>query len=45
MDWILDQWYAGRAMIARLLPLILLFGGFQVSLGGQPVFGSALKDE
>jgi hypothetical protein len=42
---ILDQWYAGRAMIALLLPLTLLFWGFYVSLGSQPVFGSALKDE
>jgi serine/threonine-protein kinase len=42
---ILDQWYAGRAMIALLLPLTLLFWGFYVSLGGQPVFGSALKEE
>ena len=41
---ILDQWYAGRAMIALLLPLTLLFWGFYVSLGGQPVFGSALKE-
>ena len=42
---ILDQWYAGRAMIALLLPLTLLFWGFYVSLGGQPVFGRALKEE
>ena len=42
---ILDRWYAGRAMIALLLPLTLLFWGFYVSLGGQPVFGSALKEE
>jgi hypothetical protein len=42
---ILDQWYAGRAMIALLAPLTLLFWGFYVSLGGQPVFGSALKEE
>jgi hypothetical protein len=42
---ILDQWYAGRAMIALLAPLTLLFWGFYVSLGSQPVFGSALKEE
>ena len=42
---ILDQWYAGRAMIALLAPLTLLFWGFYVSLGGQPVLGSALKEE
>jgi len=42
---ILDQWYAGRAMIALLLPLTLLFWGFYVSLGGQPVFGNDLKEE
>jgi serine/threonine protein kinase len=42
---ILDQWYAGRAMIALLVPLTLLFCGFYVSFGGQPVFGSALKEE
>ena len=40
---ILDQWYAGRAMIALLAPLALLFWGFYVSLGSQPVFGSALR--
>jgi hypothetical protein len=42
---ILDQWYAGRAVIALLLPLTLLFWGFYVSLGSQPVFGSALNEE
>jgi serine/threonine protein kinase len=42
---ILDQWYAGRAMIALLIPLALLLYGFYVSLGGQPIFGSALKEE
>ena len=42
---ILDQWYAGRAMIALLAPLTLLFWGFYVSLGSQSVFGSALKEE
>lgn len=42
---ILDQWYAGRAMIALLAPLTLLFWAFYVSLGRQPVFGSALREE
>ena len=42
---ILDQWYAGRAVIALLAPLTLLFWGFYVSLGSQPVFGSTLKEE
>ena len=42
---ILDQWYAGRAMIALLAPLALLFWSFYVSLGSQPVLGSALKVE
>jgi serine/threonine-protein kinase len=41
----LDQWYAGRAMIALLAPLTLLVWGFYVSLGSQPVFGSAMKEE
>jgi hypothetical protein len=41
---ILDQWYAGRAMIALLAPLTLLLWGFYVSLGRQPVFGNALKE-
>ena len=41
---ILDQWYAGRAMIALLAPLTLLFWGFYVSLGSQPVFGGSLRD-
>jgi hypothetical protein len=42
---ILDQWYAGRAMIALLLPLALSVAGFYISLGGQPIFGSALREE
>ena len=42
---IFDQWYAGRAMIALVAPLTLLFCAFYVSLGAQPVFGSALKEE
>jgi hypothetical protein len=42
---ILDQWYAGRAMIALLAPLTLLFWGFYVSLGSQSIFGSALQEE
>jgi predicted Ser/Thr protein kinase len=42
---VLDQWYAGRAVIALLAPLTLLFWGFYVSLGSQPVFGSTLKEE
>lgn len=41
----LSQWYAGRAMIALLGPLALLAWGFYISLGGQPLFGSALKEE
>ncbi len=41
---ILDQWYAGRAMIALLAPLTLLLWGFYVSLGRQAVFGNALKE-
>jgi serine/threonine-protein kinase len=40
-----NQWYAGRAMIALLLPLALLIYGFYVSLGGQPILGNALKEE
>ena len=42
---VFDQWYAGRAMIALVAPLTLLFWGFYVSLGTQPVFGSILKEE
>jgi len=41
----LGQWYAGRAMIALLFPLALLLWSFYVSLGGQPIFGSALEEE
>jgi len=41
---VLNQWYAGRAVVALLLPLALLFYGFYISLGGQPIFGRALKD-
>ncbi len=40
-----SQWYAGRAMIGLMLPLALLFYGFWVSLGGQPILGSALREE
>ncbi len=32
-------------MIALLARLTLLFWGFYVSLGSQPVFGSAIKEE
>jgi hypothetical protein len=39
------QWYAGRALIALLVPLAVLIGGFYVSLGGQPMFGSSLREE
>jgi predicted Ser/Thr protein kinase len=42
---VLSQWYAGRAMIALLVPLAVLVWGFYASLGGQPIFGSALKEE
>jgi hypothetical protein len=38
------QWYGGRAMIALLVPFALLVFGFYVSLGGQPILGSALKE-
>lgn len=39
------RWYAGLAMIALLVPLAVLVYGFCVSLGGQPIFGNALKEE
>jgi len=42
---VFSQWYAGRAMIGLILPLALLIYGFWVSLGGQPILGSALKGE
>ncbi|HEY6386229.1 MAG TPA: hypothetical protein VIX91_11155 [Candidatus Acidoferrum sp.] len=42
---VLSQWYAGRAMIALLVPVALLGWGFYASLGGKPLFGSALKEE
>jgi hypothetical protein len=32
-------------MIALLVPLTLLVLGYYVSLGGQSIFGSALKEE
>jgi serine/threonine protein kinase len=41
----LNHWYAGRALIALMLPLGLLFYGFFVSLGGQPMLGSSLREE
>jgi hypothetical protein len=42
---ILGQWYAGRAIIALLVPLTVLVWGFYASLGGQPILGRALKEE
>ncbi len=39
------QWYAGRTVVALLVPLTLLLFGFYVSLGGTPIFGNALKEE
>jgi hypothetical protein len=41
----LAQWYGGRAMIALAVPLALLALGFYVSLGGQSMFGSVLREE
>jgi hypothetical protein len=41
----LTQWYAGRAMIALLVPLTLLLFGFYVSLGNNSIFGSVLKED
>ena len=41
----MSQWYAGRAMIALLLPLSLAIWGFYASLGGQPLLGNALGEE
>jgi len=41
----LNRWYAGRAMIALLVPLALLVWGFYASLGSQPLLGGALKEE
>ena len=42
---VFSQWYAGRAVIPLILPLALLLYGFYISLGSQPIFGSALKDD
>jgi hypothetical protein len=39
------QWYAGRALIALLVPIALLVCGFYVSLGGQPIFGSSARED
>jgi len=39
------KWYAGRAIIALVVPLALLLYGFYVSLGGKPMLGSALAEE
>jgi len=39
------KWYAGRAIIALVVPLALLLYGFHVSLGGKPMLGSALAEE
>ena len=40
-----SRWYAGRSMIALMVPLALVVYGFYVSLGGQPLFGSAWRIE
>ena len=40
-----SRWYAGRSMIALMVPLTLVVYGFYISLGDQPVFGSVLKEE
>jgi hypothetical protein len=40
-----SQWYADRALIPVLARLALLIYAFWVSLGGQPVLGSALRDD
>ena len=39
------RWYAGLALISLLVPFALLVWGFHASLGGQPLLGSALKDD
>lgn len=41
---VFSQWYAGLAMITLLPVLTLLFYGFYISLGNQPVFGKAAED-
>ncbi len=38
------EWYAGRAIIALLIPTTLAVYGFYVSLGGQSIFGRALAE-
>jgi len=42
---VFNQWYAGRAVLAVLLTVSVLVWGFYVSLGGQPWFGNALKED
>lgn len=39
-----SEWYAGRALIALLVPVTLLIYGFYISLGTQPIFGKTLDD-
>ena len=36
-----SRWYAGRSMVALIVPLALVIYGFYVSLGGQPTFFSS----
>ncbi len=36
-----SRWYAGRSMVALMVPLALVVYGFYVSLGGQQMLGSA----
>ncbi len=38
------KWYAGRAMIALLIPVGLVVFGFYVSVGGRPILGNALRE-
>ena len=47
-DWpplVFSQWYAGLALIPVLARLALLIYAFWVSLGGQPMLGSASIEE
>jgi len=36
-----SRWYVGRSIISLMVPIALVVYGFHVSLGGQPIFGSA----
>jgi hypothetical protein len=40
-----SAWYSGISLTGILLMAVMVFYGFRTSLGGRPVFGSAVLEE